>query len=57
VIIRFMRESADQRMALEGGDIHIAESILLDQIPALEKNPNITVGTLNSWYVYSTSPT
>jgi len=43
VIIRFMRESADQRMALESGDIHIAESILLDQIPALEKNPNIVV--------------
>ena len=43
VIIRFMRESADQRMALEKGDIDIAESVLLDQIPALEKNPNIDV--------------
>jgi peptide/nickel transport system substrate-binding protein len=43
VIIRFMRESADQRMALEKGDIDIAESILLDQLPALEKNPDIAV--------------
>lgn len=43
VIIRFMRESSDQRMALESGDIDIAESILIDQIPALEKNPNIVV--------------
>jgi peptide/nickel transport system substrate-binding protein len=43
VIIRFMRESADQRMALESGDIDIAEGILIDQIPALEKNPDIDV--------------
>ncbi|HSB81245.1 MAG TPA: ABC transporter substrate-binding protein [Candidatus Methylomirabilis sp.] len=43
VLIRFMRESADQRMALEKGDIDIAEGILIDQIPALEKNPNIVV--------------
>ncbi len=43
VIIRFMRESSDQRMALENGDIDIAEGILIDQIPALEKNPDIVV--------------
>jgi peptide/nickel transport system substrate-binding protein len=43
VIIRFMRESSDQRMALENGDIDIAEGILIDQIPALEKNPNVVV--------------
>lgn len=43
VIIRFMRESSDQRMALESGDIDIAEGILIDQIPALEKTPNIVV--------------
>jgi peptide/nickel transport system substrate-binding protein len=42
-IIRFMAESADRRMALERGDIDIAENILIDQIPALEKNPDITV--------------
>lgn len=42
-IIRFMRESADRRMALERGDIDIAEGILIDQIPALEKNPAIKV--------------
>jgi peptide/nickel transport system substrate-binding protein len=43
VIIRFMRESSDQRMALESGDIDIAETILIDQIPALEKNADIVV--------------
>ena len=43
VIIRFMRESSDQRMAVENGDIDIAEGILIDQLPALEKNPNIVV--------------
>jgi len=43
VIVRFMRESSDQRMALEKGDIDIAEGILIDQIPALEKNPDIVV--------------
>lgn len=43
VIIRFMSESADRRMALERGDIDIAESILVDQIPALEKNPDLVV--------------
>lgn len=43
VIIRFMRESADRRMALEQGDIDIAENILIDQIPALVKDPNIIV--------------
>jgi peptide/nickel transport system substrate-binding protein len=43
VIIRFMRESSDQRMALESGDIDIAEGILIDQIPALEKNPDVAV--------------
>jgi peptide/nickel transport system substrate-binding protein len=43
VIIRFMTESADRRMALERGDIDIAENVLIDQIPALEKNPAIVV--------------
>jgi peptide/nickel transport system substrate-binding protein len=43
VIVRFMRESSDQRMALESGDIDIAEGILIDQVPALEKNANIVV--------------
>jgi peptide/nickel transport system substrate-binding protein len=43
VIIRFMRESSDQRMALESGDIDIAEEILIDQIPALEKNTQVAV--------------
>jgi len=43
VIIRFMSESADRRMALERGDIDIAENIEFDQLPALEKNPDIVV--------------
>jgi len=43
VIIRFMRESSDQRMALENGDIDIAEGILIDQIAALESNPDVVV--------------
>jgi peptide/nickel transport system substrate-binding protein len=43
VVIRFMSESADRRMALERGDIDIAENILIDQLPALEKNPDIRV--------------
>jgi peptide/nickel transport system substrate-binding protein len=43
VIVRFMTESADRRMALEQGDIDLAENILIDQIPALEKNPDIKV--------------
>ncbi len=43
VIIRFMRESSDQRMALEGGDIDIAEGVLIDQIAPLEKNPAVIV--------------
>jgi peptide/nickel transport system substrate-binding protein len=43
VIVRFMPESADRRMALERGDIDIAENVLIDQIPALEADPKITV--------------
>ena len=43
VIVRFMRESSDQRMALESGDIDIAEGILIDQVAALEKHPDVVV--------------
>lgn len=55
VIIRFMSESADRRMALEQGDVDIAENILIDQIPALEKNPDVVVNRYPSQlveYVY-----
>jgi peptide/nickel transport system substrate-binding protein len=55
VIIRFMSESADRRMALEQGDVDIAENILIDQIPALEKNKDIVVNRYPSQmveYVY-----
>ncbi len=51
VIIRFMRESADRRMALERGDIDIAEGILIDQIPALQKHPDIVVRKYPSQFV------
>ncbi len=55
VVIRFMAESADRRMALERGDIDIAENILIDQIPALEKNSDLVVNRYPSQlveYVY-----
>lgn len=55
VIIRFMPESSDRRMALERGDIDIAENILIDQIPALEKNSDLSVNRYPSQlveYVY-----
>lgn len=55
VVIRFMSESSDRRMALERGDIDIAENILIDQIPALEKNGDIIVNRFPSQlveYVY-----
>ena len=42
-VVRFMSESADRRMALERGDIDIAENILIDQIPALVGNPDVVV--------------
>jgi len=50
-----MAESADRRMALERGDIDIAENILIDQIPALEKNSDLVVNRYPSQlveYVY-----
>ena len=55
VVIRFMSESSDRRMALERGDIDIAENILIDQIPALEKNKDLVVNRYPSQlveYVY-----
>ena len=55
VVIRFMAESSDRRMALERGDIDIAENILIDQIPALEKNADLSVARYPSQlveYVY-----
>ncbi len=42
-VVRFMSESADRRMALERGDIDIAENVLIDQIPALVGNPDVVV--------------
>ncbi len=55
VVVRFMSESSDRRMALERGDIDIAEGILIDQIPALEKNSDLDVQRFPSQlveYVY-----
>ncbi len=51
VIIRFMRESSDQLLALQKGDIDIAEGVLIDQLPALQKDPNIAVRKYPSQFV------
>ena len=62
VILRPMREASDRRLALEKGDIDITESILMDQLPALEKNPDVAVrrydGQFGEYvYVNNTRPT
>jgi len=51
VIIRFISESSDRRMALERGEIDIAEDILTDQIPPLEKSGDMTVQSYPSQLV------
>jgi len=43
VIIRFIRESSDRRMALERGDVDIAENLPVDQELVVEKNPDIVL--------------
>lgn len=43
VIMTHIPESATQKVALEAGDIDIANDITPDQIPSLESNPGITV--------------
>jgi len=55
VIVRFMPDAADRLMALESGDLDIAEDLLREQIPALEANPDVTVHRFPSHlveYVY-----
>lgn len=51
VILRTMREASDRRLALEKGDIDITESMLIDQLPTLEKNPNIHLGVYDGQFV------
>lgn len=51
VIIRTMREPADRRLALEKGDVDITESILVDQLPQLEKNPGVHIGRYDGQFV------
>lgn len=51
VILRTMREASDRRLALEKGDIDITESMLIDQLPELEKNPDIFVGRYDGQFV------
>lgn len=51
VILRPMREASDRRLALEKGDIDITESILMDQLPALEKNPDVAVRRYDGQFV------
>lgn len=43
VVVCFMPDASERRTALEQGKIDIAEGIHMDQIPALEKNPDIDV--------------
>ncbi len=43
VIIKVIKESTDQRMALERGDIDIADGILVDQLDKLSKNPDVVI--------------
>ncbi|MDR2935327.1 MAG: ABC transporter substrate-binding protein [Candidatus Adiutrix sp.] len=51
IIIRIMREPSDRRLALEKGDIDITESILVDQLPQLEKNPAVRIGRYDGQFV------
>ena len=51
IIIRPMRETSDRRLALEMGDIDITESIMADQLPNLEKHPEVTVGRYDGQFV------
>lgn len=51
VIIRPMREASDRRLALEKGDIDITESIMVDQLAELEKNPDVAVNRYDGQFV------
>lgn len=51
VMVRPMREFSDRRLALEKGDIDITESVLIDQIPALEANPELNVQRYEGQFV------
>jgi peptide/nickel transport system substrate-binding protein len=51
IILRPMREASDRRLALEKGDIDVTESILADQLPELEKNPDVLVGRYDGQFV------
>ena len=51
IIIRPMREASERRLALEKGDIDITESILADQLPELEKNPDLRVPRFDGQFV------
>lgn len=55
IILRYVREAASQRQLLERGEIDIAEGVLLEDIPLLQKNQDISVQTfptLTSFYIY-----
>ncbi len=51
VILRTMNEASDRRLALEKGDIDITESLLIDQLPELEKNPDLHIGRYDGQFV------
>src|SRR5690606_28808268 len=41
IIVRNLPEAAQQKLALEAGDIHIAMDITADQLPSFEANADI----------------
>ena len=51
IIIKEMKESLDQRMALEKGDVDIAWNLLSDQIVALKTNKDISIASAPAFAV------
>ncbi|MDI6880753.1 MAG: ABC transporter substrate-binding protein [Desulfitobacteriaceae bacterium] len=43
IIIKIVKDPSAQRMALEKGDVDVAENIPVDQLKELKKNPDLTI--------------
>jgi len=52
IVIKEMKESLDQRMLLEKGDIDIAWNLISDQIVALKSNKDITISATPAFQVF-----
>src|SRR5690606_31537996 len=48
IILRNLPEAAQQKLALEAGDIHIAMDVSADQLPSFEGNPDIVTFSTQS---------